>query len=325
MKKAVLIFTLLSTLYIQANKELPESNDLSQLFNTSILRTSGKVQEILLSHGFKKVCFKTKDDFKICGLFLDQSKKMKIKGTILYCAGFYPGTKEGMTSFFALLADQPFNFLFFDARGHQESDGKLLSYQNIKQYGSSEYQDIIATIDFLHTYNTEHKLSQDIIIHGICSGAFHCMKAIDHLAKTNCAQCNNIKGIIFDSGWLKLSDIVEPTLCAEVKHRFKNTYFSWLIKPTCWITEQFYRLVFKSHHLKLDSIEKSIQNISCPIFFIHCTRDPYVPVKPVQEIAQQVKYPHSWWIEHESHGTYHLKEQQEFKKKLQDFLNTVAE
>ncbi len=318
MKKSVLIFTFLITLTMRPN------SDLSQLFDTSVLKIPSKVQEILISHGFEKVCFTTQDNFKICGLFLDQSKKMKIKGTILYCAGFYPGTKEGMTSFFALLADQPYNFLFFDARGHQESDGKLLSYTNIKQYGSSEYQDIIAAVNFLNTYNIQHNISQNIVMHGICAGAFHCIKAVDYLSRLHCAHCNNIKGIIFDSGWLKLTDIVEPTLCAEVKHRLKNSYFSWLITPTCWLTKQFYRLVFKSHHVHLENIEQSLKNSPCPIFFIHCTGDPYVPVQPIQKIAEQVKHPYSWWIEHESHGTYHLKEQQLFKRKLQEFLDTVT-
>ncbi|MFA5998792.1 MAG: alpha/beta hydrolase [Candidatus Babeliales bacterium] len=320
MKKTVLMFIFLSTI-----STIHSNNELSQLFDTSILKVPTKVQEILTSHGFQKVCFTTQDNFKICGLFIDQSKKIKIKGTILYCAGFYPGTKEGMASFFALLADKPYNFLFFDARGHQESDGKLLSYQNIKQYGSSEYQDIVAAIDFLNTYNTSNNLTQSIVIHGICSGAFHCMKAVDHLAKTNCTNCYNIKGIIFDSGWLKLVDIVEPTICAEVKHRFKNTYFSWLIRPTCWITKQFYRFTLKSHHQTLDGIEQCMTNASCPIFFIHCLHDPYVPAMPVQKIADQIKHPYSWWIEHESHGTYHLKQQQEFKKRLEEFLNTVME
>ncbi len=323
MKKTFLFLNLVSILSIYAQKE-----DLSKLFDTQTLKDSKAVQHILTSHGFKKTYFTTKDNFKICALFLDQSKNKKVTGTILYCAGFYPGTKEGMASFYALLADQPYNFLFFDARGHQESDGSLFSFTNLKQYGSSEFQDIVAAINFLQTYNTENKISQNIIIHGICSGAFHCIKAIDHLQKTNNAQSACVKGIIFDSGWLKLTDIVEPTVHAETYSYFKNSYFknkyfSWLAKPISFLIRLFYRCALKNHHAKVDTIEASLLDATCPIFFIHCTSDPYVPITPIQQLAQEQNCPNTWWIAHDSHATYHLKQQDLYAQKIKDFLRST--
>ena len=95
-------------------------------------------------------------------LFLDQSEKKDIKGTIIYCAGFYPGKKEGMTTFFAMLHDQPYNFLFFDARGHGESEGCFLdpyqpitTSQNFAHYGKFEHLDIIAAIEYIGNYNKQ--------------------------------------------------------------------------------------------------------------------------------------------------------------------------
>ena len=318
MKKTFLLLNLVTILSIYTQQDA-----LSNLFDTKTLKNSQAVQQILTSHGFKKTCFTTDDNFKICGLFLDQSKTKKTKGTILYCAGFYPGTKEGMASFYALLADQPYNFLFFDARGHQESDGSLFSYNNLKQYGSSEFQDIVAAIHFLYAYNAENKISQNIIIHGICSGAFHSIKAIDHLQKTNNPQHACIKGIIFDSGWLKLTDIVEPTVHAETYHYFKNTYFSWLAKPISSLIRLFYRCVLKNHHAKVDTIEASLTRATCPIFFIHCSNDPYVPITPIQMLAKEKDHPHTWWIMHDSHATYHLKEQNLYAEKIKGFLRDV--
>ena len=317
MKTAFLLFNLVSILSIYP------SNNLSQLFDTTTLKNSAAAQQILLSHGFKKTCFTTQDNFKICGLFLDQSPTKNIKGTILYCAGFYPGTKEGMASFYALLADQPYNFLFFDARGHQESDGSLFSYSNLKQYGSSEYQDIVAAINYLYTYNKERHITDSIIIHGICSGAFHSIKALEHLQKTNCPHCGTVKGIIFDSGWLRLVDIVEPIIQAEAQNHFKNSYFSWLATPISFLITQFYRFALKHHHLKIDNIKQSLTSMTCPIFFIHCTNDPYVPITPIKTLAQQLNHPHSWWITHDSHATYHLKQQELYTQKIKEFLNLI--
>jgi pimeloyl-ACP methyl ester carboxylesterase len=302
----------------------PKSNsDISQLFNTATLKNSLAVQQILASKGFTKTCFTTKDNFKICASFLDQSKTKKIKGTILYCAGFYPGTKEGMASFYALLENQPYNFLFFDARGHQESDGSLFSYNNLKQYGSSEYQDILAAIDFLQRYNSENKINKNIVIHGICSGAFHSLKAIDHLQNINDSNASLVKGIIFDSGWLRLTDIVEPTVHAETQSYFKKSYFSWLAKPISYLIRLFYRCVLKNHHAKVDNIETCLKNTKCPIFFIHCTNDPYVPITPIQTLTQELNKHDAWWITHDSHATYHLKEQDLYSRKIKEFLSKV--
>lgn len=317
-------FFFLSLITLLTTTVSPKSNsDMSQLFDTAILKNSAAVQQILTSKGFKKICFTTKDNFKICASFLDQSKSKKVKGTILYCAGFYPGTKEGMTSFYAMLSNQPYNFLFFDARGHQESNGSLFSYANLKQYGSSEYQDILAAINFLQKYNAEHKISQNIVIHGICSGAFHSLKAIDHLQKTNDPDLSSIKGIIFDSGWLRLTDIVEPTMHAETQSYFKSSYFSWLAKPVSYLIRLFYRCVLKNHHSKIEDIENCLKNAKCPIFFIHCTNDPYVPIAPIQTMAQELSKHDSWWITHDSHATYHLKQQDLYSQKIQGFLHKV--
>lgn len=293
------------------------------LLNKDGLTTSSQIQEILLQRGFKKIFFTTEDNIKLCGLFLDQSTTKKVKGTILYCAGFYPGVKEGMSSFYTLVEDLPYNFLLFDARGHHESEGSLFSYNNLKQYGSCEYQDIVTAIKFITTYNKQHNISENIVIHGICCGAFHSIKACNYLQSENCAECKNIKGIIFDSGWFKLCDIAELTIKADIEKRLKNSWFSWLIKPFTFVTLQWYRLTLKHYHCKVEGISESIQNIPCPIWFVHCMNDPYVPFDPIQKLVSEKKYPHSWWIEHNIHANYHAVKPDEYRTRLIDFLNSL--
>lgn len=311
-----LLFMLLTSTIIAVQFREP-------LLDGNILQDPNKVQEILKEHGFKKISFTTTDHLKLYGLLLDQSKSKNIQGTIIFCAGFYPGTKEGMSSFYTLLKDQPYNFLIFDARGHQESQGSLFSYQSLKNYGTCEFQDIVAAIQFLNEYNQAHQIPSSIIIHGICSGAFHTIKALQYLNKMNNNQTSTIKGIIFDSGWLRVSDIVEPTICAEITKRLKNSWFSWLITPLCYFSLQFYRLTLKHHHYNIAGIVHDISEISCPIFFVHCIDDPYVPIKPIQTLVQDCCYPNSWWIHHNSHANFHMKEPEAYKRKIIDFLEKI--
>lgn len=291
--------------------------------DTTFLNNPAEVQQCLLQEGFQKVFFTTSDNLKLCGLFKDQSATKKIEGTILYCAGFYPGTKEGMASFYTLFANQPYNFLLFDARGHQESEGSLFSYQNLKNYGANEFQDIVAAINFLNRHNQQHNLNQNIIIHGICSGAFHTMKAYDFLRQHNCAICNNIQKIIFDSGWLQMTDIVEPTICAEIQKRLKNNLFSWLAQPLCYFTLQWYRLTLKHHHKNVRGILEIINKVSCPILFVHCINDPYVPITPIQNLVNHLQCQNFWWITHDAHANFHTQEPSIYTQKIINFLTKI--
>jgi len=89
-----------------------------------------------------------------------------------------------MSTLYAMLKKHPYNFLFLDTRGHGKSQGELLTYSAIKHYGELDFLDIVATTQFIAHYNKEHNIAPHIIIHGLCSGAFHTIKAIAYLKKT---------------------------------------------------------------------------------------------------------------------------------------------
>lgn len=282
-----------------------------------------QTQQELLKVGFKKVCYMTQDGIKLCGFFLDKSDKEKIKGTIIYAAGFYPGLKEGMASFYSLVIDQPYNILLFDARGHHESEGDFFSYSGIKNYGKDEYLDIIASIRFINEYNTQHKIAPNIIIHGICSGAYNAIIAVDYLRKQNAPEYEHIKGIIFDSGWFRMQDVIKTCIYSEVEKRLKKGWFWWATTPLSYITYQIYNLFFAKSHNELPDICKALTDITIPIFFVHCDKDPYVSIKPVQEFTEKCNCKHTWWIPHDSHANYHMQNYQKYQDKLLEFLKTI--
>ena len=69
--------------------------------------------------------------------------------------------------------------------------------------------------------------------------------------------------------------------------------------------------------------ERCLKNAKCPIFFIHCTNDPYVPITPIQNLTHELNKHESWWITHDSHATYHLKEQNLYSQKIKEFLSKI--
>ncbi|MBI2344623.1 hypothetical protein HYV10_00945 [Candidatus Dependentiae bacterium] len=283
-----------------------------------------QTQQELFKLGFKKIYFTTQDNIKICGLFLDKSSSEKIQGTIIYIAGFYHGLKEGMASFYSLVIDQPYNVLLFDARGHNESEGDFLSYQGIKNYGQSEALDIIAAIKYIHSYNVTKKINPNIIIHGICSGAFNSIKALTQLSENACPECKAIQGIIFDSGWFRFEDVAKTTIYAETEKRFKKSWFWWATKPISFIIYQIYNLLFAQTHKAQPDIYESIQKINWPIFFVHCDNDPYVSIDPVKKFIKECNCKYYWWIPHNSHANYHMHNYQDYKNKLLEFFEAIT-
>ena len=315
------IFIFLLSFHVMIN-----TSELTTLLSdTKVLKDPKKIQALLTPCGFTKVAFTTQDNVKISALFLDQSKQSKqpIKGTIIFAAGFYPGTKEGMATFYGMLQDQPYNFLFFDARRHNESEGSLWSFSYLKEYGKSEYFDILGAIKFIEQHNQQFNINQSIILHGLCSGAFHAVKATSTLQNKTPRLCN-VKGIIFDSGWNCLTDVVTPLIYAESEKLFANSYFSILQKPLAYILDTVYAWTLKSSHQQLGSIEDTVATLSCPILFIHSTHDNYAPIQHVQALAQKTKCPSTWWDNSQSHATCHLKNQADYTTTMKMFLEKIT-
>ena len=316
MKKLIAIAVLFMQPCIQAN------NLLKQLSNTSILKNKQQVQSIMMEAGFKKVFFKTKDDYKIAALYLDKSQTSlkPVKGTIIFAAGFYPGTKEGMATFYAMLEKEAYNFLFFDARCHSESSGSLLNYNYMKQYGTYEYLDIIAAIEWLNLQNTTGNISPSIILHGVCAGAFHAVKATSYMQHQQHPLQKHIKGIIFDSGWAALSEIAEPTITAEINKTLQHTCIKNLRKPTIFIVNKLYEWTLKKYFCNVETINNHIAKINCPILFIHSLGDDYAPVQPVLTLAKSAQKATTWLDNSSSHATCHLKQQTQYIEQIKQFF-----
>jgi pimeloyl-ACP methyl ester carboxylesterase len=324
MNKKNIVIILCSALffaYFFSKKQEPEID----FYSVKFLRNSPAVEKVLKSKGFFEADFKTRDNLMINAIMLDQSKTMNIRTTIISYPGFVPGRKEGMSTLYAMLEKEPYNFMFIDPRGHGTSQGELLTYRGIKHYGESEFLDIVAAIEFIVAYNTKENITPSIILHGLCSGAFHTIKAVAYLKKHNYATYNCIQGIVFDSGWPIMSDIAENVLDAQAEVECTSYYVPYLQPYASYILISIYNFFFKHHHQKQTPITEIIDSIDQPILFIHAENDIFVPIHNVYTLIAKAKNPKAWFVKESYHVHNHLKHKDQYKHQLQQFIESCIQ
>lgn len=301
----------------------------SMYFNTQFLMNYNLVAQTLIEQeGFIEVNFLTSDKVTINGLW---RFKPSASYTIIFCAGFYPGRKEGLATFVKMVPDNC-NILFFDARGHGKSTGKFFS--NIANYGIHEYKDIIAAIQFVHDHS-----NTPLILHGVCAGAFHAARALAVLETTGLEKYH-IKGFVFDSGITSIVKVAHvpqhyfkektiPHLISsfythDTKQEIKErTLYKMSSSIICSFMSGLTYLIkpFLNKHDAKTNVCNSITSISCPIFFIHSQDDAYASFEEVKMLSEKTKSTYCWWIEQSEHALHHLKHKQEYAKRLNEFIN----
>ncbi len=305
------------------------------LFDTNFLTKDPFVRDFLIEYEhFQPVQFSSLDNINLSGLLKEDSDA---SFNIIFCAGFYPGRKEGMATFIRLVPETT-NILFFDSRGHGQSNGAFFSA--LHTYGLHEYQDIIAAIEFIHDNN-----NKPIIIIGLCAGAFHASRALIELTNKNKLNALNIAGFVFDSGLVSLLDVLHIP-----EHHFKESVIPWFFKNNLYRKDS--KLEVKSRNLVrlstwfLSKIIKSITlsikpfylwneekttiypqfaRIKCPILFIHSYDDTYCNIEQIQTLAQITKNESHWWIKKPAkHACHHLKHTAQYRDRLLAFFSETV-
>ena len=296
----------------------------SPYFDTKFLVQHDLVSQHLMNdEGFTEGFFLTEDNVSINYLWL---KRPNARYTVVFCSGFFPGRKEGLATFYAMMPDDC-NLLFFDARGHGKSSGRFLS--RIWGYGSQEYKDVIGAMHF-----AAKQQRCPIVLYGVCAGAFHATHALLHLQERGMLHhAMQIKGLIFDSGWSSIGDVSRTAFMSEVdgalRKRFKQS--NWLYRTTRAVA----RVSVQSAHFcvarpvlswrkKRMALVDKIDQLDVPMFYIHAQGDAYARIEPVQKLAEQTKQATTWWISEPSkHACHHLKFKEQYRERLLDFIEGV--
>ena len=301
----------------------------SPYFNTQQLSQYTKINSSLINDGFAPINFISSDGYQLKGLYLQRANT---SCNVIICAGFYPGRKEGMATLTQLLP-QNCNILLIDARGHGESSGPFL--QTILWYGQNEYKDIIGALNFLQTQNNNPN-----ILLGVCIGAFHCAHAILALQKQRNFDDYKLKGIIFDSGFGSLKDLLTipiihfnekilPTLlttyCYPCENK-KSVKSTLLFKASSFLsncigsTLTYSVSPFFYWYEGQTNLFDKIKNITIPIQFIHSNRDSYVDITIAKNLHSKAKN-HSFTIFNESkHALNHILYPDKYKELLLEFI-----
>jgi pimeloyl-ACP methyl ester carboxylesterase len=341
----LIIFTLASASY-HRNTSMPTSTQLTHTNNTSstlsdtdllyfdtqnFLGDSDKVVKTLMVDGFKECTFTTPDKYTIHGLYLERPNA---PCTIICCAGFYPGKKEGIASIVKMAPHC--NILLFDSRGHGKSDGTLVVSTVMGQYARYEYQDIIGAIQFCTNLSPQ----TPIYLWGICAGAVHMAHALIQLTKQ--VHKYPICGFTFDSGWASLTKISKTVPCAGAQKRIVELFgqlyntddahtihngmmFNYVADTTDACIKLLHTTIvqwpFRWHEAETNLFNK-ISAITVPTLFIHSYDDTYAPIKDVQKLAASVKNSTTWWIvEPSRHACHHLKHKDEYISRLNTHIN----
>jgi len=331
MKKRFL-FLAFSFFAVTNSNEIDHAWQHSPYFNTNFLSKYDLVEQTLIKQGgFEPVTFTSSDGLNLCGLLL---QKPQAEGTIIFCAGFCPGRKEGQAPIYAMLPAQ-YNILFFDARGHAGSEGFF--WRTMNQYGKHEYKDVLGAISFV-----EKNIGGPIVLYGVCAGAFHATHALIELEKQNKREQSGIEGLIFDSGFGSALQITQSdALNYHIREKFLPRQLGWyanknkikktlLYKTSAYFLTRFAKVATKLLWIRgVKNIEAEtnlfdkIHQIGCPIFFIHCKNDNYAPFESIVQLSENVSLKKCWWLEDSSHALHAIKHKVKYREQFLEFLDSV--
>lgn len=328
----ILLYGVSASVYLGA-QEQNKSALRSKYFDTSFLADYDKVARSLKEENFSEIIFTSTDGLRLEGLYL---KRPDAQYNVICCAGWWPGRKEGIATFYTLLP-QDCNILFFDARGHGNSEG---SYKQIS-YGVHEYKDIIGALELVHTDN-----GKPTLLYGLCAGAFNAAHAVFELQKQNRLEKLQVLGLVFDSGWVSVERTAYSVATARTHEMLMKHIASWYVLPhyrEAQKTRLFscaallsniliggVHMLLKPFLTRYDSATNLLTKaqktpLRVPCLFIHSYDDTSVSLNDVQKFAACVPRKECLWINKTSkHACHYLKHTEVYEQYLHRFIKLVT-
>ena len=302
-------------------------------FDTAFLRNIPKVEEQLKEDGFKTVFFKTMDKLKLRGYFLNRGEKAA--GTIICSAGFYPGDLCGMTTYFKLFPEE-YNILFYNARGHRGSEGRL--FLSLGNYGRNDYKDVLGAIDYANTRSN----GSNIFLHGVCAGAYHNLRA----AMQDHKNVKNVRGIIADSAWCSVYDVCPQTPKPYFHHnilvpaaaqlfgikkrtdQFAALADNYFLRALSSFVACAIRVLFSPiecwayyHRGETTITHNDLQKLNIPVLYIHDKGDHLAPFESSQWMFDKTTEAFFWKVGGSSHGNHGLVQGDLYQAIVAAFIN----
>ena len=233
---------------------------------------------------YEEITFKSTDGIKLSGWLIPNNKTKK---TIIVMHG-YPADKANLLGIAEFLA-KDFNVFLFDFRSFGKSEGSFTTA------GYLEKNDLIGAINYL---DKEKNLTK-IGLYGFSLGG----------AVALMANHKNVKAIVTDSAYAKLSDIV--------KHMYRMFFI--LKYPLAYLTK-LYGILFLKINIDDASPADSIKSMKVPILIIHAEKDSQIPVKEAYLLHEANKNTELWIVENAEHGMTHSINPEKYEKRVIEFF-----
>ena len=233
---------------------------------------------------YEEVAFKSDDNLKLSGWFIPNNRT---NATIIVMHG-YPADKANLLGIAEFLA-KDFNVFLFDFRSFGRSGGKYTTS------GYLEKNDLLGAIKYLEK---EKKITK-IGLYGFSLGG----------AVALMTNHENVKAIVSDSAYAKLSNIVQ--------HMYRMFFiFKY---PLAYLTK-LYGILFLRINIDDASPVDNIKNIEVPILIIHADKDSQIPVSEAYLLHEANKNTGLWIVENAEHGMTHSINPEKYEKKVVGFF-----
>ena len=233
---------------------------------------------------YEEITFKSADGIKLNGWFLPNNKT---RATIIVMHG-YPADKANLLGIAEFLA-KDFNVFLLDFRNFGKSEGKYTTA------GYLEKNDLSGAISYLEKEKNITKIG----LYGFSLGGAVALM-VPH---------NNVKAIVTDSAYAKLSHMVE--------HMYR--IFFILKYPLIYLTKLYGILFLK---MDLDDVNPvdNIKSIKVPILLVHAERDSQIPVNEAYLLHNASKKSELWIVENADHGMTHSINPEKYEKRVLEFF-----
>ena len=233
---------------------------------------------------YEEVIFKSTDGIKLSGWFISNKKT---KAAIIVMHG-YPADKANLLDIAYFLA-KDFNVFLFDFRSFGRSEG---SYTTA---GALEKNDLLGAIEYLDKEKSITKVG----LYGFSLGG----------AVALMANNSNVKAIVTDSAYARLSDIV--------KHMYSIFFiFKYFL---AYLTKLYGVLFLKINIDDINPVD-NIKSVKAPILLIHSEKDSQIPVEEAYLLHDAKKNSELWIVDGADHGMIHSLNPEEYKKRVIGFF-----
>jgi pimeloyl-ACP methyl ester carboxylesterase len=212
--------------------------------------------------------------------------------TVAFVHGWGAGRIDSLARFAAdrdLWMEAGGRFLFYDLRGHGESDGP-------SHLGDGEDDDLAALLEAAD--------ERGVLLVGHSMGAAVAIEAATGPAR------DRVAGVIASGAYDRFETSVRGRLRADdlPARPFTSLAMLWL----------------RARGLRLASLSESVERLACPVLFIHGTDDEVTPLGDAERLAEIAPDGRLVTIEGALHGTAHTVDPPRHAQAIRDWLPQLA-